>query len=87
MRLRERRPVAVRRHTGRTATRFVILLAGDAIAFLVYLAIAKTLDSGAMLGVLGGKLARALTANPAERRKGRVAAEQPGDKLLITEWL
>ena len=33
--LKERRPVAVRRHTGRVATRFVVLLGGDIIALLI----------------------------------------------------
>lgn len=33
--LRDRRPRAVRRHTGRVATRFAILLAGDLVAVLV----------------------------------------------------
>jgi exopolysaccharide biosynthesis polyprenyl glycosylphosphotransferase len=33
--LRERRPRAVRRHTGRVATRFTVLLAGDIIAILI----------------------------------------------------
>jgi exopolysaccharide biosynthesis polyprenyl glycosylphosphotransferase len=65
-RLRERRPVAVRRHTGRTATRFFILIAGDAIAFLVYLAISKALHSIAALTVAASGLARALAANPAD---------------------
>ena len=33
--LRERRPHAVRRHTGRVATRFAVLVAGDAVAILI----------------------------------------------------
>ncbi len=66
VRLRERRPVAVRRHTGRTATRFLILIAGDAIAFLVYQAIAKLLERASALGLFAGRLATALTANPAD---------------------
>jgi len=33
--LRERRPLAVRRHTGRVATRFAVLFAGDLVAILV----------------------------------------------------
>ena len=65
-RLRERRPVAVRRHTGRTATRFIILLAGDAIAFLVYQAIAKLIERGSILRIIAGDTGRALTANPAD---------------------
>lgn len=58
--------MAVRRHTGRTATRFVILLTGDAIAFFVYQSIAKLLERAAGLGLFAGRLARVLTANPAD---------------------
>ncbi|HJQ12161.1 MAG TPA: exopolysaccharide biosynthesis polyprenyl glycosylphosphotransferase [Gemmatimonadaceae bacterium] len=38
--LRERRPRAVRRHTGRVATRFAVLLGGDVIAIMVARALA-----------------------------------------------
>ncbi len=62
-RLRERRPVSVRRHTGRTATRFLVLLAGDALALLVYQAVAKILERST---VLGTRLGRALSANPSD---------------------
>ncbi len=61
-RLRERRPTSVRRHTGRTTTRFLILLAGDALALLVYEAVAKVLQRGAIWSRLG----EALTANSAD---------------------
>ncbi len=62
-RIRERRPVSVRRHTGRTTTRFLVLLAGDAVALMVYQAVAKLLDQGT---VLGTRLGHALTADPAD---------------------
>ncbi len=62
-RLRERRPVSVRRHTGRTATRFLVLLAGDALALLVYQALAKTLERST---VVGSRLGHALSANPSD---------------------
>src|SRR5215210_1286370 len=61
--LRERRPSAVRRHTGRVATRFAVLLAGDVVAIVVarltavWLA-AETVNGSFALGgtplVLGG---------------------------------
>ena len=38
--LRERRPHAVRRHTGRVATRFTVLLVGDVVAVLLARAVA-----------------------------------------------
>ena len=38
--LRERRPRAVRRHTGRVATRFAVLLVGDVVAILLARAVA-----------------------------------------------
>src|SRR5437660_6192312 len=38
--LRERRPHAVRRHTGRVATRFTVLLVGDVVAILLARAVA-----------------------------------------------
>src|SRR5438874_5740409 len=38
--LRERRPRAVRRHTGRVATRFTVLLGGDLAAILLARAVA-----------------------------------------------
>jgi hypothetical protein len=38
--LRERRPRAVRRHTGRVATRFTVLLAGDLLAIVIARAVA-----------------------------------------------
>ncbi len=52
----------MRRHTGRTATRFLILLAGDALALLVYQAVAKVLQRKAIWPRLG----EALTANPSD---------------------
>src|SRR5688572_13866963 len=38
--LRERRPRSVRRHTGRVATRFAVLVLGDIVAILIARAIA-----------------------------------------------
>jgi exopolysaccharide biosynthesis polyprenyl glycosylphosphotransferase len=66
-RLRERRPLAVKRHTGRLATRFVVLLAGDALAFVVYQMVAKMLQRGPFVGAfLRDRLGPAMTANPAD---------------------
>jgi exopolysaccharide biosynthesis polyprenyl glycosylphosphotransferase len=62
-RLRERRPITVRRHSGRTATRFFVLLAGDALALFVYQALARILEQST---VLGTRLGHALTANPSD---------------------
>src|SRR5438067_2289607 len=41
--LRDRRPYAVRRHTGRVATRFAVLVLGDILAILFCRAIALSL--------------------------------------------
>ena len=51
--LRERRPYAVRRHTGRVATRFAVLVAGDVVAILLARAIAIWLADETQLGALG----------------------------------
>jgi len=59
-RLRERRPMTVRRHSGRTTTRFLVLLAGDTLALFVYQALAKVLQQST---VLGTRIGHALTAN------------------------
>src|SRR3982750_4558306 len=48
--LRERRPYAVRRHTGRVATRFAVLLLGDLIALLLARAIAIWLANETLFG-------------------------------------
>jgi exopolysaccharide biosynthesis polyprenyl glycosylphosphotransferase len=48
--LRERRPLAVRRHTGRVATRFAVLLLGDAVAILVARALALWLAAETVNG-------------------------------------
>jgi len=50
--LRERRPLAVRRHTGRVATRFTVLLAGDIVAILLAQAIATWLATETEFGRL-----------------------------------
>jgi len=48
--LRERRPHAVRRHTGRVATRFAVLLLGDIAAILLARAVAIALANGTVSG-------------------------------------
>jgi exopolysaccharide biosynthesis polyprenyl glycosylphosphotransferase len=48
--LRERRPHAVRRHTGRVATRFAVLLTGDIIAIIVARILALTLAAETTFG-------------------------------------
>jgi exopolysaccharide biosynthesis polyprenyl glycosylphosphotransferase len=50
--LRERRPQAVRRHTGRVATRFAVLVIGDVIAILTSRAIAVWLAAESVNGAL-----------------------------------
>src|SRR4051812_30854877 len=48
--LRERRPYAVRRHTGRVATRFAVLVVGDIVAILVARAVALWLAAETVNG-------------------------------------
>jgi exopolysaccharide biosynthesis polyprenyl glycosylphosphotransferase len=48
--LRERRPHAVRRHTGRVATRFAVLLAGDVVAIYLAWAVATWLAAETAFG-------------------------------------
>jgi exopolysaccharide biosynthesis polyprenyl glycosylphosphotransferase len=48
--LRERRPRAVRRHTGRVATRFAVLLTGDLVAIFIARAVALWLAVGTVRG-------------------------------------
>jgi exopolysaccharide biosynthesis polyprenyl glycosylphosphotransferase len=50
--LRARRPHAVRRHTGRVATRFTVLLAGDLVAILFARAVALWLVTTTAFGAL-----------------------------------
>ncbi len=50
--LRERRPRAVRRHTGRVATRFAVLLTGDVVAILIARAVALWLAAETVNGAL-----------------------------------
>jgi exopolysaccharide biosynthesis polyprenyl glycosylphosphotransferase len=50
--LRERRPQAVRRHTGRVATRFAVLVVGDVTAILIGRAIALWLAAETVNGSL-----------------------------------
>src|SRR3954469_20747118 len=50
--LRERRPRVVRRHTGRVATRFAVLLTGDVIAILLAQAIALALAAETTFGAV-----------------------------------
>src|SRR6266566_6345226 len=48
--LRDRRPSAARRHTGRVATRFAVLLAGDVIAIAVARGVAFSLAAETVNG-------------------------------------
>jgi exopolysaccharide biosynthesis polyprenyl glycosylphosphotransferase len=50
--LRERRPHAVRRHTGRVATRFAVLVAGDIVAIFIARAVALWLATETINGSL-----------------------------------
>ncbi|MEX2110692.1 MAG: sugar transferase [Gemmatimonadaceae bacterium] len=50
--LRERRPTVIRRHTGRVATRFAVLLGGDVVALLVARAFANWLTTETTFGAL-----------------------------------
>src|SRR5437660_10938281 len=50
--LRERRPRAVRRHTGRVATRFTVLLVSDVVAILLPRAVAISLLKETVFGSL-----------------------------------
>src|SRR6185436_4183930 len=50
--LRERRPHAVRRHTGRVATRFAVLVIGDIVALYVARAVAVWLSIETLNGSL-----------------------------------
>jgi exopolysaccharide biosynthesis polyprenyl glycosylphosphotransferase len=56
--LRERRPRATRRHTGRVATRFTVLVAGDLVAVLLARALAVSLVTETAFGSV------ALTGTP-----------------------
>ena len=48
--LRDRRPRAVRRHTGRVATRFAVLLTGDLVAIFCAGAYGASASPSAFLG-------------------------------------
>lgn len=48
--LRDRRPLALRRHTARVATRFAVLVAGDIIAIFLAQAVAIWLSAETLLG-------------------------------------
>jgi len=62
-RLRERRPVSVKRHTARIATRLAVLLTGDLLAVAVCQATATVAVSDGLLGgSLATQLARAIEA-------------------------
>src|SRR6266478_9595595 len=50
--LRERRPHFVRRHTGRVATRFAVLVTGDVVAILLAQMIALTLAAETSFGAV-----------------------------------
>ncbi len=59
-RLRERRPVSVKRHTARIATRLAVLLAGDLLAIALCQVVALAAVSGQLLpGPLAAQLSRA----------------------------
>ena len=55
--LRERRPYALRRHTGRVATRFAVLFSGDVVAIMIARSIALWIATD----TLGGSIAFATT--------------------------
>ena len=59
-RLRERRPLSVRRHTARIATRLGVLLFGDAVAVLVCLFAARAAQGATVGNLLSAQFARAL---------------------------
>src|SRR5512138_2036167 len=62
-RLRERRPVSVKRHTARIATRLGVLLFGDIVAIVVCELISSIAASNAVLGTgLATQFSRALDA-------------------------
>jgi len=48
--LRDRRPLALRRHTARVATRFAVLVAGDIMAILLARAVALWLNAETLIG-------------------------------------
>jgi exopolysaccharide biosynthesis polyprenyl glycosylphosphotransferase len=50
--LRDRRPRTIRRHTGRVATRFAVLVAGDVVAILIARAVALWLAAETVSGSL-----------------------------------
>ena len=60
-RLRERRPVSVKRHTARIATRFAVLLAADATAIFICAMLADIAANGG--GWLAEQFSRALAAS------------------------
>jgi exopolysaccharide biosynthesis polyprenyl glycosylphosphotransferase len=63
-RLRERRPVSVRRHTARIATRLAVLLGGDVLAMFVCAIVADFAASESALGGwVAAEFARAIAAN------------------------
>ncbi|MEO8194259.1 MAG: exopolysaccharide biosynthesis polyprenyl glycosylphosphotransferase [Gemmatimonadales bacterium] len=62
-RLRERRPVSVRRHTARIATRLTVLLLGDFLAIVVCQLISAVAAANGLLGGgLAGQFSRAIQA-------------------------
>src|SRR5437870_1022282 len=48
--LRDRRPLALRRHTTRVATRFAVLLTGDIVAILIAQVLAIWLNAETLIG-------------------------------------
>ncbi len=62
-RLRERRPVSVKRHSARIATRLAVLLLGDIAAIVLCEIVSAVASSGALLGTgLADQFSRALEA-------------------------
>ena len=62
--LRDRRPRSIRRHTGRVATRFGILVAGDVVAILIARAVAIWLASETVNGAIAFTETPLVTGGP-----------------------
>jgi len=62
--LRDRRPLALRRHTARVATRFAVLVVGDVIAILLARAIALWLNAETLTGAQAFASGQAFGSSP-----------------------
>jgi exopolysaccharide biosynthesis polyprenyl glycosylphosphotransferase len=62
--LRDRRPLALRRHTARVATRFAVLVAGDVVAILLARAIALWLNAETLTGAQAFASGQAFGSSP-----------------------